>query len=76
MLVAAGLSLVQAQIECPTLKCPEPGLPGGLEDGVCFEHDGESPTLNLKGGLCYDIDDRNEKNIVSFCPFSYLEDEY
>jgi len=58
---------------CPILDC-EPEEP--LAPGVCFEHDGNVPTISLKGGLCFDIKKAPITAQPYFCPFSLKDREY
>lgn len=57
-------------LECPILECGD----NGLEDGVCYAHDGKASAKKIKGGLCYDVETAKQSDAVYVCPFN--TDEY
>lgn len=56
-------------IKCPVLNCEE-DVPFRKVGDVCYQHDGVQPSLQMKGGLCFDIKQAPITENPLFCPFS------
>lgn len=65
-----------AAIDCPVLECPDPLGTTHLEAGTCFRHDKQSPVQKFYGAICYDEDTASLSEQKSYCPFSYISQEY
>lgn len=58
-------ALAGSNITCPVLTCDTP-----LPAGTCFQHDGNVPVQQLKGGLCFDVTTEPITALPYFCPFT------
>ena len=72
-----GLVFIQdgsaQNITCPVPDCT--AETGGMTPGVCFESDSRLPTRKLRGGSCSQTFS-GVTDLTSFCPFSYLDNQY
>ena len=60
----------EMDLECPQLTCDD----NELEDNKCYQHDGEASSKQIKGALCYDVENAKQTDKKLVCPFN--TDEY